>query len=602
MRHLRKVIFSFAVVFLMCLTNAYAYELEAEPLGYGEVYITGKCAAKTNVSLMLAPAGTSYDACMSDPSVIMFLRQVKSGNDGSFAFYVKLDISEDTPVQAYVNTAGGNLDSSLLFTIMAASAYPDDTGSAVLNGTHLTVKTTSLSGYRNKKAAVAVIRDGKDFDTAEASDFAAFAQILTGENGEINIILPLNTLFYQSGDYMVYIKEEGQNVIRYPVTLYGADVLGTTLAQINAANEETMLDALVAAAGPLGHDEILSFSMADNVAKIVAAKKPFASFDDVVLCVEQAYEEVNTLRLLLIDINAAASARRWADIEVIIKDTYASMINADLSKLNEIKDTKAFFLEMCSKTYTSLKDILDAYDAAYNACKNQGNSPVVNRPAGVGGGGGGGGFSAGNVSSSMTTDVVKAPATPELKPELLPEEAFTDIDGVEWAKESINYFRMSGAIRGYGDGTFRPNENITREEFVKFLISAFAFDITEGAEPFTDEKEGEWYCKYLSTARLNKIAVGNSDGSFSVGAPITRADLAVMAYRAAKLKNIELSHIKPAVVFDDFVHIPDYSLEIVSELQQAGIINGRDNNLFDPHGNATRAEAAKIVYGLVKAM
>lgn len=85
---------------------------------------------------------------------------------------------------------------------------------------------------------------------------------------------------------------------------------------------------------------------------------------------------------------------------------------------------------------------------------------------------------------------------------------------------------------------------------------------------------------------------GISEDLFGTGKSITRADMAVMAYRAAGLSKAD------GKTFADDGEIPDYAKEAVYTLNAAGIISGTGDNKFSPAASANRAEAAKIIYML----
>lgn len=98
---------------------------------------------------------------------------------------------------------------------------------------------------------------------------------------------------------------------------------------------------------------------------------------------------------------------------------------------------------------------------------------------------------------------------------------------------------------------------------------------------------------YVATAV--KLGIANGEGeSFGTGKSITRQDLAVMAYRAAKLAEAE-----NAAAFDDDGEISDYAKSAVYCMKEKNIISGTGGNRFSPLNSCTRAETAKIICGLI---
>lgn len=88
---------------------------------------------------------------------------------------------------------------------------------------------------------------------------------------------------------------------------------------------------------------------------------------------------------------------------------------------------------------------------------------------------------------------------------------------------------------------------------------------------------------------------------FGVGKNITRQDMCVMIYRAATASGMEIKASDYAEFADD-ASISDYAKEAVYSLRECGAVNGITETEFAPNENATRAQAAKIIYYLIKEM
>ena len=141
------------------------------------------------------------------------------------------------------------------------------------------------------------------------------------------------------------------------------------------------------------------------------------------------------------------------------------------------------------------------------------------------------------------------------------------------------------------DGAFRPDENITRGEFAKIIVTAAdAYDYAAVSQ-FSDVPGDAWYYSYISSAYKAGLITGYPDGSFAPEAPISRADICTIVYRF--LKPAESSD---SAAFDDDSLIPDYAKTAVYSLADLGVISGMGGNTFAPLSNATRAQTAKIIY------
>lgn len=182
--------------------------------------------------------------------------------------------------------------------------------------------------------------------------------------------------------------------------------------------------------------------------------------------------------------------------------------------------------------------------------------------------------------------------------EPIPNDIYTDLDDVIWARNAIVTLSNKGILKGVGDNKFAPNTLVTREEFVKMLVCAFS-DKTQTVKEtnFSDVDPNEWYAEFVFAAVESGIVNGKGDGTFGVGENITRQDMAAMAYRAA-LKNI--SPDDESDIFDDFDSVDAYAKGAVTVMAQKGIINGKGNRMFCPLDNATRAEAAKVIFEIIQ--
>ena len=200
------------------------------------------------------------------------------------------------------------------------------------------------------------------------------------------------------------------------------------------------------------------------------------------------------------------------------------------------------------------------------------------------------------VENNIVTETVEPEAEPEIQvPVVKGEMNFTDLDSVSWAKDAIKYLYDNDIASGTSDTTFSPNEHLTREQFVKIICGAFNVPSSSQAVSFKDVKKGAWYESFVKDACGAGLVSGTSKDTFGVGQKITRQDLAVIIYRAVGDK---IKAEGKAPVFNDKAEIDGYAVAAVTVLSKAGIINGSNGN-FNPKNYCTRAEMAKIVYGVI---
>ncbi len=228
-----------------------------------------------------------------------------------------------------------------------------------------------------------------------------------------------------------------------------------------------------------------------------------------------------------------------------------------------------------------------------------------NQGGGSTGGGGGGGGVAGSPNNRTELDdfgpsTTIGSGTTEDKVESSETMIFTDLGEKHWAAKSVLWLKEQGIVSGTDTGVFEPDRAVTREEFTKMLVLACGLESNEKTVTFVDAEPGAWYIPYLGTALDAGIVLGMGEGVFGIGQNISRQDMAVMVDRALMTMRKELAVIRDYQDFADESAIAVYAKNAVSALYQAGIINGKGENLFDPNGYATRAEAAKIIYEAFK--
>ena len=210
------------------------------------------------------------------------------------------------------------------------------------------------------------------------------------------------------------------------------------------------------------------------------------------------------------------------------------------------------------------------------------------------GGGSGGSSRVPSPSSRVDTTIA---TDKNSKAEDNKKDIFSDIDNYEWARESIEELYKAGVVNGKGNNEFRPQDNVTREEFVKMILGAAKIELDfKDNTPPSDVKETDWFYKYIMCAYEAGIINGISENEFGTGLYITRQDIAKIMYETIKLCGYEIT--EQGNDFFDENAIADYSKEAVNKLRLAGIINGYENNEFRPYDFANRAEAAKMIYGL----
>jgi hypothetical protein len=113
--------------------------------------------------------------------------------------------------------------------------------------------------------------------------------------------------------------------------------------------------------------------------------------------------------------------------------------------------------------------------------------------------------------------------------------AFSDVADDAWYTQAVNYLAKIGVLQGYEDGTFQPRRNITRAEFAA-IISRFDNDIADSANPFSDVNETDWAFRYIISASAKGWLNGYADGTFLPNESITRAEVVTVINRMLERK------------------------------------------------------------------
>jgi hypothetical protein len=159
-----------------------------------------------------------------------------------------------------------------------------------------------------------------------------------------------------------------------------------------------------------------------------------------------------------------------------------------------------------------------------------------------------------------------------------------------WAQPVIQKWLDMEYITGYPDGTFRPEDFITRAEFVTIVNKAFGYEET-GEIAFTDVEEESWYYEEVQKAYREGEIIGVSKTRFAPEDYITREQAAIIM---ARLVNLD-GYSKGAGVFTDSIQISSWAREYVGAAAYHNLIKGYEDNTFRPQNNIKRAEAVVLL-------
>ncbi len=176
------------------------------------------------------------------------------------------------------------------------------------------------------------------------------------------------------------------------------------------------------------------------------------------------------------------------------------------------------------------------------------------------------------------------------------EKTFEDLESVAWAKEQIEILASKGILRGISEKEYAPQTDITRADFLYFLVRTLDVD-AKFDENFEDIKSGAYYYDEIAIAKELGITRGTGDNKFNPNSNITRQDMMVLTERTLRMLNkIENRGLTSDLeIFGDKSLIADYAMGSMASLVKEGLIEG-DGEKIHPLGNTTRAEAAVFLY------
>jgi uncharacterized lipoprotein YddW (UPF0748 family) len=175
---------------------------------------------------------------------------------------------------------------------------------------------------------------------------------------------------------------------------------------------------------------------------------------------------------------------------------------------------------------------------------------------------------------------------------------FTDTAG-HWANEYIAAVSGRGVIKGYPDGTFLPDNNVKRADFIVMLMGLFAPDGARDASGnFLDIAPDAYYYGAVASAKRLGVATGIGDNMFDPDAPLTRQDMCAMIYRALVLtgKPVAVGAAGALEGFSDRSQVATYAVAPLNSFVEQGIVTGSDEGLLLPSKTATRAETVTVLW------
>ena len=176
------------------------------------------------------------------------------------------------------------------------------------------------------------------------------------------------------------------------------------------------------------------------------------------------------------------------------------------------------------------------------------------------------------------------------------EKKFEDTYKTKWAEDKIEVLASKGIIGGTSETTFSPQNSITRADYLTLLMKALGLK-SSATVAFDDVKPGDYYFNAIATAKMLGITNGTGNNKFSPDQLISRQDMIVLSEKALTIAKemAKNGSSKDLEKFSDNSDISSYAVDSVANFVNSGLISGSNGNI-NPRSNATRAEAAVLIY------
>lgn len=179
------------------------------------------------------------------------------------------------------------------------------------------------------------------------------------------------------------------------------------------------------------------------------------------------------------------------------------------------------------------------------------------------------------------------------------DKTFSDVPSTHWAKDDIKELAAKQLISGVTSTAFEPDRNVTRAEFAALLIRALGIHGNANSS-FTDVTENAWYANAVGLAEREGIVAGVGEREFAPAASITRQEMAVMVVRAYEYETKTKASAKGELRYSDRDEVSEWAKTAIIAAREMGLMIGRSASQFQPLGNGTRAETAKLLINLLE--
>ena len=174
------------------------------------------------------------------------------------------------------------------------------------------------------------------------------------------------------------------------------------------------------------------------------------------------------------------------------------------------------------------------------------------------------------------------------------DSRFNDLVG-HWSAPFVETLAEKGLIKGFLNGTFKPDSQVTRAQFAALIAAAFPdIEETRASSLFADVPENFWATEAIKQAQSQGFISGFPDGSFRPNAPMTRVQAIVALVSGIKLTD---GRSEALLVYEDRAQVPSYAIEpVAAATEKQLVVNYPNPNILRPLVPITRAETTALVH------
>ena len=171
---------------------------------------------------------------------------------------------------------------------------------------------------------------------------------------------------------------------------------------------------------------------------------------------------------------------------------------------------------------------------------------------------------------------------------------FEDVAPGAWYEEAVRYAYTHGIMEGMSATTFVPGKSLTRAEAVQVLYNLEGQPTVSNSTTFPDLVY-EWYKPAIAWAESTGVVDGYEDGTFRPDQPVTRMEFAQMLYNYGAYKGYDLTAEGDLTAFPDGSEVQEWAVPAMTWANGNALINGHDDGTLEPGGTTIRAQAASIL-------